>query len=62
MKKTVLLAYALILAFASSAFALAPIKAEDQNPAFIYFGPAADGGYNYVHDLAASSWRKIIQG
>ena len=42
MKKGILLALLLVTAFAASAFALAPIKPEDQKPVFIYVGPVAD--------------------
>ncbi|MEG1825267.1 MAG: BMP family ABC transporter substrate-binding protein [Cloacibacillus sp.] len=57
MKKAVLLAIALVMAFSASAFALGTIKVEDQKPAFIYVGPAADGGYNYMHDQG----RKLME-
>ena len=57
MKKVVVLAMVLMAVFAAQAFALAPIKPEDQKPVFIYVGPVADGGYNYMHDLG----RKLME-
>ncbi|MDR1650511.1 MAG: BMP family ABC transporter substrate-binding protein [Synergistaceae bacterium] len=36
---------------ASSVFAAMPAAApEDMNPGFVYVGPAADGGWSYMHD------------
>ena len=60
MKKGILLALLLVMAFSASAFALAPIKLEDQKPVFIYVGPVADGGYNYMHDLGRQADRKSV--
>ena len=62
MKKGILLALLLVTAFAASAFALAPIKPEDQKPVFIYVGPVADGGYNYMHDLGRQAMEKANPG
>ena len=56
MKKGILLALLLVMVFSASAFALAPIKLEDQKPVFIYVGPVADGGDNYM----AALWRKYV--
>ncbi len=62
MKKGILLALALVMAFAASAFALAPIPVKDQKPAFIYVGPAADGGYNHMHDIGRKMMEKNNPG
>ena len=62
MRKCILLAAAMVMAFAASAFALAPIQPKDQNPAFIYVGPAADGGYNYMHDNGRKMMEKNNPG
>ena len=62
MKKGILLALLLVMAFSASAFALAPIKLEDQKPVFIYVGPVADGGYNYMHDLGRQAMEKANPG
>ena len=66
MKKRVILALLLsvcMVCFASAAFAaLGPIKLEDQKPTFIYVGPMADGGYNYMHEVGRQMMEKENPG
>jgi basic membrane protein A len=40
-----------------AAAAFPPIAPQDMNPGFVYVGPAADGGWSTMHDLA----RKIVE-
>lgn len=62
MKKSIILALVLVAAAAAQAFALAPIKPADQKPVFVYVGPVADGGYNYMHDLGRKAMEKNNPG
>ena len=63
MKKRGIIAFLLVLCFAAAAFAaLGPIKFSDQKPTFIYVGPVADGGYNYMHDQGRKMMEKLNPG
>lgn len=65
MKKGYLLSAALFacLMLCGTAFAAIPAMAvKDMNPGFVYVGPAADGGWSYMHDSARKEMEKKYPG
>lgn len=63
-KKALLLFSALLLCICAGAAyaAIAAMEVKDMNPGFVYVGPAADGGWSYMHDQARKKMEETFPG
>lgn len=54
--------FAFLMACGAAFAAIPAVEVKDMNPGFVYVGPAADGGWSYMHDVARKEMEKKYPG